>query len=1093
MANEFDLPVVGLNKREVEDDFALPVVGLPTPTEPAVAPPRAAAVPDVSAPTESLGSTFDLEMGAISEAAVEDVAPSERELPPKKITNFENLTKSENLNIIRDYAEARFGKSGLQKKEESDQDYVKRWMTSMRQVEWNTTLNAVPELNWIYNSTQPEAEMAAAAHQLYDTIPDWYEEGGQPGIRPFAEAAASLITDPTNLIGFGIGAGARYAAARSAINVALKSKLRTKAVVGAMGAEATLGVAESLIQQQIRVETGLEEEVKVSEALLSGAFSSVFGFLEVRGAFRSPGMSTKEELETILASKKMVVPKDAATKDLADKFDKEMEETLTEFDIFEGRKILDEISPQTELTSAEIRKDINRKAIDVAKYIMQDDPTFRPKEGQKVSDAVKDLFMSIEEINDAALDAALKRADITPAEFAKASRTTVADAASVMQGYSSLARTLRRVGEIDPEAQKIVEAMYGKNQDITSAMGYVLRGIRRLERESKALVVSSIATTARNMMGTTIGMTFESAGRIVEGVLYQGGKAIGSAATGKYEKGDLTRGLNTVVKDAFGSFMYLTNAGLTAEVADKILVDNPRLQQYLFSALQETGTANLTKVSRIANTFNVAQDVFFRRAILTASVERQMRAVGMNMFEVLANNKKIPSDILQNAAEDALKGTFSYMPKPARKGQVTFESGAEGFANLFVKFFETVPGGSLAVTFPRFMTNAMAFQYKYSPFGAASGVSDMVAAARKFDKDPVGADRLYREGSAKLGKGSVGIAALYAAYKYRLENQDTNWYNTQAEDGSTVDTRPIFPIAPYLAVGDFLAKLKLGTVDGRRVDEYIQSIVGLKVPSGAQGYLVEQLATAFGNAEGKEADKLQIAIGKVIGDFAGRFIQPGQPIFNYFDLFDREAQVARDPNVIEGDNLLTEAALNRVQVKVPGFKEDLPEAVRYLREETPMRGGEFFNTLLGIRVVPRVNDIEKEFITLGLEPYTFFGSSGDKTYDREVILNSQEHITSLVTNLIDSDRYQDMTRAQKKIALAENMSQALQLGRAVTQGEMMSNDIERVDKMTFNRLPNRERAAINELYSQEHGGRTMDEDEAYDLVHEYQARLAEFR
>jgi len=114
-------------------------------------------------------------------------------------------------------------------------------------------------------------------------------------------------------------------------------------------------------------------------------------------------------------------------------------------------------------------------------------------------------------------------------------------------------------------------------------------------------------------------------------------------------------------------------------------------------------------------------------------------------------------------------------------------------------------------------------------------------------------------------------------------------------------------------------------------------------------------------------------------------------------------------------------------------------------------------------------------------------------YDREVIYNSHEAINRSVGELIASDRYADMTRAQKKIAIAENMSEALREGRSITQGEMMSEDIERVNKMTFNRLPARERAAINELYAQEHNGRTMDEDKAYDMVHEYQARLAEFR
>lgn len=1089
-------------------------------------------VPKKVPKVETGGSTFEMEMSG-PPAPVEAGPAEETELPPKK-TNFEDLDTFENFAIIRDYAVARFGDAGKQREDESREDYIKRWMTSMRQVEWNTTLNAVPELNWIYNAPKEDVLKAAKAHKLYESIPDWYQTGGQPGIRPFAEAAVSVISDPTTALSFGIGAAARYKAARLGINAALNAKV--KGITAAAGAEFVIGSGESAVAQQREIElertadldliekakeagriTDEEYETYKTEiesrgvdpvvAAASGAFSAVFAGFEARAAFRTPKMSTKQDLEKVLAAKKSSdVPTDAATRDLLNKFDAEMEDINTQFDIFEGRRILDEQSAPTELTNAEIRKDINRKAIDVAKYIMLDDPTFRPKQGQKVSDAVKDLFMSVEEIDDVALDSALKRAGLTPTEFAQASRTTVADAASVMQGYSALARTLKRAGELDPKAQKIIDAMYGKEQDVTSAMGALYRGILRIERESKAFVVSSIATTARNVMGTTVGMTMEAAGRAFEGTLYQIGKTIGAAAKGKYERGDLTKGMQDVVKDAFGSLTYLTNAGITAEVVDKLLVDNPALQSKLFSALQETGNADLSKAARLANTFNVAQDALFRRAIFAASVERQLRGVGMDMYKIMADGKRVPSSILQNAADDALKGTFSYMPKPPKAGKVTAEAFGEKIGYYFVKTFEGIPGGSLLVTFPRFMTNAMAFQYRYSPLGATSGALDMYRSTKI--KDPVQAERILRQGREKFAKGSVGLAAMYAAYKYRLENQDTEWYNTQAEDGSTVDTRAIFPIAPYLAVGDFLAKLQLGTIDGRRVDEYIQSIVGLKVPSGAQGYLIEQLAAAFNNAEGKEAERLEISIGKVIGDFVGRFAQPGQPVFNYFELFDKEAQIARDPNVIEGTwesyfdtpipgvqdyPLAREAATKRIEAKIPGLKESLPEAVRYLREERPVRGGEFFNTLTGMRTVPRANQIEKEFVTLGLDPYTFFGSTGDKIYDRAVIKNSQEFIKLYVNELLSSDRYKEMTRSQKKLALSQNMRDALQAGREITQGEMSAEDIGRLDKMKFNKLPAVKRAAINELYAEDNDGRTMDEDKAYDKVHEYEGLLLQFR
>lgn len=1041
------------------------------------------------------------------------------ELPAKEVTDFKDLVKPENLKVIKDYAEVRFGEAGKQKKGESNEDYAKRWMTSMRQVEWNTTLNAVPELNWLYNTDKESVLKAAKAHELYETIPDWYEKGGQPGARPFAEAALSAISDPTILVGFGIGATARYKAAREAIRAGLR--YRIGAIGAGMGAEAAVGAGESAIQQQRELklkktsqtdtinkaldqglitqkdydkykETIEAEKIDLGTVGLSAAINSVFGGLEVTTAFRKPSLTTKQDLEQILKSR-IKTPADKATQDLTQRFDSELEETLSQFDIFEGRKVLDELSPQTELTQAEIRKDVNRRAIDVAKYVMLIDPSFRPKEGQKISDAVKDMFMSVDSIDDVVLEASLNKAGLSPTEFAQATRTTVADAASVMQGYSSLARVLKRISTLDPEAEKIVQSMYGRDQEITSAMGMLGTGIKRLERESKALVVSSIATTVRNAYGTTTGITFDAASRILEGTLYGVGKGLQAAKNGTYQKGDFTAGLNSVVRDAFGTLTYLTNAGITAEVTEKILAHNPKIQQELFSALQETGTQQLSRVARMANTFNVAQDVMFRRAVFTASVERQLRRVGLDMYEILANEKNIPADVVKNAADDALKATFSYMPKPKKKGMETVEAGAEGLANQFVRFFESVPGGSLMVTFPRFMTNAMRFQYRYSPIGAASGMQEMMIAAKKFSKEPDAANRLYREGLEKFSKGTVGTAAIYSAYKYRLENQDADWYNIQNEDGSTVDTRAVFPIGPYLAVGDFIAKMKLGKVDEANVTEMMEAIAGMKMPAGAQSSFLNSLPELFAGSEGKEADRFEKAIGTIIGDFAGRFIQPGQPVFAYFDQFDEEAQIARDPNVLTSDDLLTEAATNRIKAKLPELKEELPEALRYLREETPVRTGEFFNMLTGVRVVPSANKIEREFTSLSLDPYTFFGSTGDRTYDRAVIKESGPYIEKFVGKLIDSGRYEKMTPAQRKIAIKNNMTEALSVGRQLAGAELSVSDRSRLNKLEFNRMPQRDRRAINELYALENEGRTMDQDKAYDQVHRYKALLNRYR
>ena len=1069
MASEFDLPIVGLPKKPVSPAVAQTTALTQTPEE--------------QPPT----SEFDLPI--VNKKPLDQQVTrikKEEQIP------FESLYKdAENLKVIREYGEVRFGESGKQKKGESDEDYAKRFMTAMRQVEWNTSLNAIPELNWINNAKPEEVVKASRAHNLYDKVPAWYEKGGQPGARPFGEALLSAVSEPTNILSAGIGATARYAVARQAIKNAISTKAKTAAVAG--GAEAEIGVGQDVISQDIRMKTGVQDEFSYLQLGLSAGLSAFGGALEAVTAVSGKAKTSKKELEDKLAGKKVVKEEDAATKELNKAFDKSQEDLLNEFDIFEGRRTLDAVSPPTDLTQAQIRTDINRKAIDVAKYVMLLSPEYRPIQGQKVSDAVKNVFMSMDNIDNDVVDAALKKANLTPVEFAQATRTTVADAGNIMQGYSALARTLKKVSEVDPEAQKLIDEMYGRNHETVSMLGNTLRAINRLERESKAIVVSGIGTTVRNIMGTGTAMTFDAASKLIEGSLYSTGKALTGMATGTYNKGDLSRGLVDTVKDAFATFGHMSNAGLTAETVDLLLKDNPRLQNQLFSALQESDKKDLSKVARVVNTLNVAQDVFFRRAIFAATVQRQLNRVGIDMYDVLANNKTIPVDVLKNATDETLKATFSYMPKQQKAKQKGAEAIAEGLAHNFVNFFEKMPGGSLAVTFPRFMSNAMAFQYRYSPFGAASGIGDIANGARRMAKDEDGGLAQLNQGLTKLSNGTIGMAAIYAAYKYRLDNQDSEWYNVKGEDGSTVDIRAIFPIAPYLAVGDFIAKQKMGRSEDAKLTELAASIAGMKMPAGTQGYLLDQLPQFIAGAEGKEADKVSKALGRLVGDFIGRFTTPGKPVFEYLDLFDPEGQIARDPNVVEGENLFTQTVAQRVMAKLPELKEDLPEFQPYFSDKAPVRAGEFFNTLTGVRVTPEKSQIEREFVALNLDPFAFFGSTGDKVYDRAFIKQSVPLVERRLTSLLNSDRYKNFTLDQKRMAVATNMQETLGIARDITQAKMTGEDRDRVNKMRFNKLPPVARRAINELYAAENNGVTLDEAKDYKQVYKYEALIQRYR
>jgi hypothetical protein len=968
----------------------------------------------------------------------------------------------------------------------------------MRQVEWNTSLNAIPELNWLNNAKPEDVVKAARAHNLYDAVPSWFSEGGQPGVRPVAEATLSLLSEPTNILSAGIGAGARYAFAREAIQNTISSKL--KAMGLAAGAEVVIGAGQNVIDQDVRRKTGVQQdELDLLQLSIAAGLSAFGGALEAGTAIVGKGTTTtKKQLEDKLAGKRAAKEvADPATDELNRAFDKSQEDLLNEFDIFEGRRTLDAIDQPTDLTQAEIRTDINRRAIDVAKYVMLLAPEFRPKTGQKVSDAVKNVFQTIEEINDDVIEAALKKANLTPSEFAQATRTTVADAATVLQGYSALARTLKKVSSLDPEAQKLIDDLYGRDHEMPSMSGAFMRAINRLERESKAFVVSGIGTTMRNVLGTSTAVTFDAASKLLEGTIYTTGKAISGLATGRYQQGDISRGITDTLKDSFTALGNMTESGLTAETVDLLLKDNPRLQNQIFTALQETQTGDLSKAARFVNTLNIAQDVFFRRAIFASSVERQLRRVGLDMTEMLANNRAIPTDVLKNAADETLKATFAYAPKQQKATQKGVEAAAEGLAHNFVSLFEKLPGGSLMITFPRFMSNAIAFQYRYSPLGATAGVGDIANGARRIATGEVGGQAQLNKGLDKLSRGVVGTAAIYAAYKYRLENQDSAWYNITNEDGSTVDIRGVFPIGPYLAVGDFMAKQKMGNLEDAKLTEVATAIIGMKMPAGSQASMIDELPKILAGTEGKGTDRVAKAIGRLVGDFTGRFTTPGKAVFEYFDLFDQESQIARDPNVVEGGggflSTVQQAATQRVMAKLPELKKDLPEFQPYFSEKAPVRAGEFFNSLSGVRLVPQKGPIEREFVKLKLDPYAFFGSTGDKVYDRAFIKESVPIMEQRIGSLINSDRYKGFSTDQKRIALATNLQEALSVSRAVTQAKMSATDRDRVNKMRFNKLPAVARRAINELYAAENDGKTMDQNKDYGQVYKYEALIQRYR
>lgn len=1070
-----------LTPQQIERMAAKPEVDM---TKPAFAAPRQRAT----------------ELQKVQAAAIE-----ERNKP--KFDYQELYTNPDLFKIVSDYNKVATGKE--YKEGQNKEAYVADFMGTLRGQEWNTFSN-IAALNKLKNSPMPDREKLALGNRLFDQVKDATEKGGQPGAAPFVDIAKSALTDLTNYIGFGVGAVGKKMIAKEATKAATTSLLKaTPAAVTAAttGTEAIVGVGQNVIEQKKKQEVAKSlgeqpADLDAGQMAVAALFGSVGGFVEAKGTLAVPaGKSGADQLNDILKQKMKSptnpnAPVTSAERLLVDPVTENMDTVVEEFIKVEGRRILDEVNPATALTDSKIQKDMSARAVRVAMHVIEQDPTFRLKPNQQTSSAINEVFSNLDNVDDAILEQAIRKEGLTPDDFAKANKMTVTEAAQVMQQYSAASKVLKRLTEIDPAFKKQVDDLFAKPDSQVSSLGRVGQFVRFAERESKAFVVSGIGTTVRNVLGTSAGLTYNSAASLVEGALYTVGRTLDGAAKGQRITTAM-RSLGDTMSDAFSVYGYMAKGGLSTEVTDTLLQHNPALRNNILGATQEGSTSELSKVSQTFNTLNVAQDAFFRKAIFNASVEKHMRRAGLDMYETIGAGKTIPASILQQATDETLKATFSYTPKIPKGGVETFEAGAEKAGNLFVKAAE-FPFGSLLATFPRFMSNAIAFQYRYSVFGAMSGAEDLAQGALLKASGSSGGEALIRKGQENIAKGVVGTAALAAAYDYRLSNQDIDAGSMKIGNGNTVDVRAIFPIGPTLIIADFMAKQKLG-IDASFKDAQ-EALLGMKVPGGTQNYLMDQVFDIFSSE--KDADKFSIALGKVLGDFTARFTQPFvfKSAYEFFDLFRAEGAAQRDPNVITGDKevigipvpAMLEAASNRVQGKLPVLKESLPEAIPRLREGPVYKEGEFFYSLAGVRETPAKNPAEKEIVRLGIDPYKLYGpSSGDREYDRKFVEVANPAVIQAIEKQVNDKRYQQLSPDEQVEKLTNAVRTVADVARNRTAATFMSEDMARIKKMEFNKLPERQRRIINSRYAKDNDGKTLEEAKDYRAVDKYKAMLAD--
>lgn len=1023
---------------------------------------------------------------------------------------FNDVVKDEGLfNIAQDYLVAS-GQPGLQQ-DESRQDMLKRFMSERRVAELGTTIGQVPELMRISNAPKEQKVAIAKGRDLYEKMASMWEEGGQEGLRPLVDAAKAIGADiPLYLIGAGAGKVGAQATLRAASKTASEEAVKRAGIGGIAGSEALIAGAYDITRQRTEQEEakafGEEpaslDPVSIGAAMMfAGAVGAAIPIAAARGRPQQVQEQGRALAEAIAKEKGNVAPvtptspPTAVEKALIDPINLNMDKVHDDYMKLYGADLLQKIDPTNALTDAKVRTDMSKAAVRIALQVVRDDPNFQMKPQEQISSALNKVFARMQDIDDVVLERALNESGVTKEMFAAMNKATVADAARVMQQYSAAARAMSNITRADKNFAKKIQELYSLENDQVGAFSKFNAAQQSLAREWKAWITSGVDTTARNVLSTAIVMPLKTGVQLVEGTAYAIGSSLSKAAAGKRAE-TLVRSMGDTVHDAFDVYFRMYDQGLSREVTEKVLGGNRLLLDNINNALQETGNKSVSAVARWANSFNVVVDSFTRRAVFTASVERQLRRQGKNLYiDFLDKDKPIPTPIIKEAMKDALQTTFAYMPRAEDAAIAsTFERGASTLANTVIKGIDKTPFLNFAIPFPRYMANAMAYLYRYSPVGMVGAGQET---AQAFQLAKAGkqeqADLLFRRANEKWVQSVIGLAALTSAIEYREQNKDVPWYEVKTNKGTTVDIRSLGVPGVYFALADIVVRQEQGTISGKEVQDAFEAAVGLKFKAGSGDSFLDRIIGAWQSEE--RARQSFIELGKFTGDIAGGFTQPFviKQLYDLTNLIREEGRVVRDPNIIEaetGYGAFTEAAMQRVAGKLPLAKEMLPPAVIRLTDEELSREGEYFNRLLGFRQIIKRTPVEAEITRLNLSPYELYGSSsGDRNYDRDLIAEANKRVLEAVTPLIQSAQYKVMPDVEKNLALNTAVRQQVSLAREVVNANLAMNDLSRVYKMRFNKLPKRIKIAINRRYAEENNGVTLENAKDWFALDKYESEL----
>lgn len=1041
-------------------------------------------------------------------------------------------TNPELLNKLTAYGGARLGKNGLPKEKESPQEYIDRIVSHIRSVtEDPNPIRVTSEQEWINNSKPEDVVKAGEAYDILQNTASFLDPRGQAPLSALKDYAGLMLSNPLTYASLGVGKVAVNIVGKEAAKVGIKKALTTK--IGATAAAAPvvfegasgtvtnvskqkreLAVADATVREMEKILPSLPEEdqnkllpkleaekakvdkgISVSEALTMGVIQAPFGMLETAPLLLAATKGTKFlkgdnlTLKDLTDARKqqLATSKKPATltgDEAADNV------SVTTTNIYDGGDLLDMQGSPTSIAQMQVKNSIDKQADLIAASIWKQIPEYAPKAGEKTFEAVQRTLDSFDKLPDNVIKQSMADAgtdlpnfmtrlsaagldEDALKKFSSMYGVSTSDAARTLQSKSVISRMLNKMKEVDPEGAKAVDALFGKKDPVAGPMMTFKGWIDKADRNMITAMTTNMSTVMRNAFGVGVNLTYGAAEEGLESLIFNTGRKIAGKMRGSPVSGDIGKGFNGVIDDTVSGYFYLGQGDLSREITEEALKNNPMLMSKMLATAEDMKSSDLIAPIRILNTPAVIMDNYVRRAIFSASIDNNLRKAGLNLVDLIAQDKNIPIDVLRQGVDDALTFTFSKTP-------------TEGMGLAFVKGVEAARPISTAVfPFARFLVNATQWTAKhYNPWYAGKGAAEAIEGVRLLKNGDEAGSQLLLQGSERIAQQATGMATLLAAYAYRKENQDTPWNIAKSDDGTNVDIKYLFPMNVPFALADFYYKIANGKPEDFKAMDLVEALTGFKAVGSTSESLerIKEVASSMLSSGGEQEtdqsalNKVSRSAGDLIGAWLGRATVPLNQISDIISAFDSNEALPRDIYVTkpEEDRTFLTAVGKNIQKGIPLLKQALPEYQPATRTEAAFRDTGPLKQMTGLALVPPKNAIETEIEARNIPFNKIFSTTGDKTVDAEARKFMANNIDSFIAPIINMDIYKTATDEGKAIQLTNSLSNLQSKAKEIAKAQSITEfynmkKVPPIEQKEFEALPPKLRKVTLDFYKQSIG------------------------